>query len=136
MVRLSREVGLSDRGLAKLCARHRIPVPGRGFWARVASGQKIKKAPLPNPEKGDQIVVIVGAGPPTSPDPPRPEVLMQLEFERRPENLITVSEDVARYHPLVRAARESFAPRKQDYKRGLVSSGPGTLHIRVSPNRW
>jgi hypothetical protein len=38
MIRLAREVGLSDRGLAKFCARHRIPVPGRGFWARVASG--------------------------------------------------------------------------------------------------
>jgi hypothetical protein len=133
MVKLSREFGLSDRGLAKLCARHRIPVPGRGFWARAASGQKVKTAPLPSPEKGDQIVVIDGAGPPATPEPPPPEVLAQIEFEKRPENLISVSEDVVRYHPLVRAARESLAPRKQDHKRGLVSSGPGTLHVRVSP---
>jgi len=133
MVKLSREFGLSDRGLAKLCARHRIPVPGRGFWARAASGQKVKKPSLPSPERGDQIVVIDGAGPPVTPDPPPPEVLAQIEFEKRPENLISASEDVVRYHPLVRAARESLAPRKQDYKRGLVSSGPGTLHVRVSP---
>lgn len=133
MVKVSREVGLSDRGLAKLCARHRIPVPGRGFWARAASGQKVKRPPLPSPEKGDQIIVIDGAGPSVAPEPSSPEVLAQIDFERRPENLINVSEDVVRYHPLVRAARESFAPRKQDYKRGLVSSGPGTLHIRVSP---
>jgi hypothetical protein len=133
MVKLSREFGLSDRGLAKLCARHRIPVPGRGFWARVASGQNVKRTPLPSPDKGDQIVVIDGTGPPVAPEPSPPEVLAQIDFERRPENIINVSEDVVRYHPLVRAARESFAPRKQDYKRGLVSSGPGTLHIRVSP---
>jgi hypothetical protein len=133
MVELAREVGLSDRGLAKLCARQRIPVPGRGFWARVASGQKVKRTPLPSPERENQIVVIDGAGPPGAPEPPPPEVLAQIDFERRPENLIKVSEDVVRYHPLVRAARESFAPRKQDYKRGLVSSGAGTLHIRVSP---
>jgi hypothetical protein len=110
-----------------------LPVPGRGFCARAASGQKVKKAPLPNPKKGDQIVVIDGAGPPVTPELPPPEVLAQIEFERRPENLISVSEDVVRYHPLVRAARESLAPRKQDHKRGLVSSGLGTLHIRVSP---
>jgi hypothetical protein len=54
--------------------------------------------------------VIDGAGPPVTPEPPPPEVLAQIEFERRPENLISASEDVVRYHPLVRAARESFPP--------------------------
>ena len=29
MLTLARRYGMSDRGLAKLCSRHRIPVPGR-----------------------------------------------------------------------------------------------------------
>lgn len=37
---------ISDRGLAKTCERHRIPVPGRGHWAKVEAGQPAPKTPL------------------------------------------------------------------------------------------
>ncbi len=47
MQKLAREFGLSDVGLAKLCRRHYIPVPGRGYWARLAVGQKPGRVPLP-----------------------------------------------------------------------------------------
>lgn len=39
--------GLSDRGFAKICQKHEIPVPGRGHWARIEAGQIIDKSPLP-----------------------------------------------------------------------------------------
>ena len=38
MTKLAQRYGLSDRGLAKICTRTGIPVPGRGYWARVQSG--------------------------------------------------------------------------------------------------
>lgn len=31
---LAKELGLSGRGLGKLCDRHDIPVPPRGWWAK------------------------------------------------------------------------------------------------------
>ncbi len=34
ILHLVARLGLSDRGLAKLCARHDIPVPSRGWWAK------------------------------------------------------------------------------------------------------
>ena len=43
---VAKEFGISDRGLGKLCERHGIPVPPRGYWARKASGQKIPRPPL------------------------------------------------------------------------------------------
>lgn len=43
---LSGQFGLSDRGLAKICERHHIPVPGRGYWARLEAGQAVTKTPL------------------------------------------------------------------------------------------
>ena len=43
---LSKEMGLSGRGLAKLCDRHSIPVPPRGYWAQKAAGKKVKRPPL------------------------------------------------------------------------------------------
>jgi hypothetical protein len=39
MTKLAQRYGMSDRGLAKVCTRMGIPVPGRGYWARVQSGQ-------------------------------------------------------------------------------------------------
>jgi hypothetical protein len=46
IVQLAEQFGLSDRGLAKICERHQIPVPGRGYWARLEAGQPLKKTPL------------------------------------------------------------------------------------------
>lgn len=52
MVRVAQRLGMSDRGLAKVCERHRIPVPPRGWWARKRRGQAVHRTPLP---KGDGV---------------------------------------------------------------------------------
>src|SRR6267143_5275726 len=38
--------GLSDRGLAKVCTRLHVPVPGRGYWQQKAVGKKVRQPPL------------------------------------------------------------------------------------------
>src|SRR5262249_37123100 len=45
-----------DVALAKHCRRLAIPVPGRGYWARVDAGQKPYRPKLPKrePQWGDQ----------------------------------------------------------------------------------
>ena len=44
---LAAEFGISDVALAKRCRALKIPVPPRGYWARVAAGQKPRRPPLP-----------------------------------------------------------------------------------------
>lgn len=39
--------GLSDVGLAKICRSLDIPLPSRGYWAKVKAGKAIHRAPLP-----------------------------------------------------------------------------------------
>jgi hypothetical protein len=34
MTKLAESLGLSDVGLAKICDRHRVPTPQRGYWAK------------------------------------------------------------------------------------------------------
>lgn len=46
--KVAEDFGISGRGLAKICERHRIPSPPRGYWARLAAGQNVKKAILRN----------------------------------------------------------------------------------------
>jgi hypothetical protein len=43
---LAHRVGCSDRGLSKLCDRHRIPVPPRGYWAKLAVGKRMRRPAL------------------------------------------------------------------------------------------
>ena len=62
--KLAEQFGLSDRGLAKICERHQIPVPGRGYWARLQSGQPLKKTPLWEPDNPLIQTVYVSATPP------------------------------------------------------------------------
>jgi hypothetical protein len=45
--KLAKQFGLSDVGLAKICKRHAVPRPPRGYWARLAHGQRVRQTPLP-----------------------------------------------------------------------------------------
>lgn len=47
------ELGISDRGLAKLCKRFDIPVPPRGYWAKLRAGKSVVRTSLPDGEDGD-----------------------------------------------------------------------------------
>lgn len=51
--------GLSGPGLAKACRRVHVPVPPRGYWARVAAGQKVRRPSLPVLPKGQAEEIVV-----------------------------------------------------------------------------
>jgi len=56
--KLAATYGVSDAGLAKACRRANIPVPSRGYWARLSAGQAIQKPPLePAPDIATEIVI-------------------------------------------------------------------------------
>jgi hypothetical protein len=46
MVKIAREFGISDRGLAKTSKRLDVPVPPRGYWAKLQAGKEVSKLPL------------------------------------------------------------------------------------------
>lgn len=50
LLRLASHYGISNVALGKLCRRLKIPLPGRGHWARVAARQRVKRPPLPKVE--------------------------------------------------------------------------------------
>ncbi|MGZ0710089.1 hypothetical protein ACWPKO_17300 [Coraliomargarita sp. W4R53] len=54
---LKKEFGVSDVAIAKACKRLEIPKPPRGYWARLAAGQKPPITPLPVMSKTLQLQV-------------------------------------------------------------------------------
>jgi len=68
---VARRYKLSGNGLAKICNKHRIPLPPRGYWAKVQHGQKPRRVSLrPAKTPDDETVRITeGTGPRPAPCP-------------------------------------------------------------------
>jgi hypothetical protein len=43
MSKLAENFGISDVGLSKICDRHRVPAPPRGYWAKKEAGKPVKQ---------------------------------------------------------------------------------------------
>ncbi len=46
LTKIAVDLGISDVALHKICVRHRIPLPGRGYWAKLTAGKRVAKAPF------------------------------------------------------------------------------------------
>lgn len=57
--KLAEEWGMSDRGLGKACSRIKVPVPPRGYWAKVEAGQRPSRPQLPRLKSGEVDEVVV-----------------------------------------------------------------------------
>jgi hypothetical protein len=122
--KLCEQYGLSDNGLRKTCKRLNVPVPSRGYWAKVEAGHKVRKAALPREAKQSVAQIHV------TPKPVRAEaddaddtwLAERVAFERAEANAIAVVMKPRRWHPAVqplheffdREAKEVEASRKAD----------------------
>jgi hypothetical protein len=121
MTKLSKQVGLSDQGLAKLCKRNEIPIPPRGHWAKLAAGKPSPQTPLPPASSklySDKIVITEHVKADKEPPAIVTEVLSEIET---PE--ITVSKSLRNPHPLVQRWLDEREVAIQREKR-LISGSP------------
>ncbi|WP_237133127.1 hypothetical protein [Pseudohongiella sp. O18] len=114
MTKLSKQVGLSNQGLAKLCRRKHIPLPPRGYWAKQAAGQKVTQIPLPelaDDAARDPIVIEQVDKALTK---PRPEVVKALASTPAPD--ISVPKKLVKPHPVVSRWRDEREASNQRNK--------------------
>jgi hypothetical protein len=82
--KVAEKYGISDVALAKVCRKLRIPVPGRGYWARKAAGYKFKPVPLRSFPNAPTLYHSLIARPPKLPnDPSDPELQQIAEVEAK-----------------------------------------------------
>lgn len=111
---LAKEYGLSNVGLGKACRRHDIPVPPRGYWARRAAGQKLRRPPLPPATDGDESVTLGGSDRPTPPpDEQQRAVHPLIAFELEPQHKIVVPDDLRVRHPAIGQTKAYWAAQKR-----------------------
>lgn len=56
--------GISDVGLSKICRRANIPVPKRGYWAKMDAGEDVERLPLGAAPRGTSDKVRIRGRPP------------------------------------------------------------------------
>lgn len=119
---LAPTLGLSGRGLGKLCARYDIPVPPRGHWAKLAAGKRVSRPELPFPVRADlRIQFSVPSGQPKAEEPTAFGEHPLIAFEQDRANLIAVPDDLPIAHPGLLAAERPLLRAKRDTA-GLVAA--------------
>ncbi len=113
MQKLAESYGLSDRGLAKICERHLVPPPPRGYWAKVQAGQPVRKPKLRSVANSALHTVQIGSRPVATRSPYLAEILATAHREIEQENAII------RNTPQASTTMKPVAPR-----RPRASSGP------------
>lgn len=124
--------GLSDVGLVKICKKLRIPVPGRGYWAKVKAGRPTRKTPLPALPAGG----CTQHGPtPLSEQQAalRARVQGALQESQMNQPTISVPTELADPHPLVRAAAARLKRRDGwNHPAGVRGAPKEVLSIQVT----
>lgn len=131
MKTLAQNYGISDVGLAKVCRKLAIPLPGRGHWARKEAGQEVKQAPLP-PLKENIII----RKPIPRPEPPKlTSLATQMEIAQLQQLEQTTGDVVLKRgnlsHPLIVQARSTLKGGQPDDHK-ILWTRESCLDIRVS----
>jgi hypothetical protein len=76
-IALAEEFGISGRGLGKICSRFEIPVPPRGYWAKLAAGKRVTRIQLPTAKSDVPSEILI------QPSPRAWRLRYQRRFEAR-----------------------------------------------------
>jgi len=123
MSKLAARYSVSDVALAKVCRKLNVPVPPRGYWARIQHGQRITRPKLPKLQDGAPRETTIS--PVLLRSRVVPEVVVkQQEFEADPSHRISI-DPTRELHPLVRRTRAILNGR------GLQSAKDIPLAVHV-----
>jgi hypothetical protein len=136
---LAKRFGISDVGLAKRCRGLKIPMPGRGYWAKKQAGLKVDpRPPLPTWKESwkPDIVIHRREGPATPPTDIEgyEEGQRLIASEKDPVNTISVKQTLHNPHPLIVKTQQALKGIKPDTTGLIVTGRQGVLEVRISPS--
>ncbi|HYV38768.1 MAG TPA: hypothetical protein VE988_23990 [Gemmataceae bacterium] len=120
---LSKTLGYSDVGIAKICRKHKIPCPPRGYWAKKQAGQTPWQIPLPDPANNSVIELRV----PNMNHVETPKE--QTKVDRPP---IKVAESLRSCHSFITLVNQELQGAETNDNGILVLPKERVLDVRVS----
>ena len=129
MIKVAARYGISDVGLKKVCKRNSIPVPSRGYWRKIETGNKVKRLPLPK-VVNERPVRFQSHDTWAANQPDTEVVARQKMMEAQPDYAITVKPTLRGSHSRVQELREKFeVAREDDYGRVTLDCLPFTVKV-------
>lgn len=123
---LAKDFGISDVAMAKRCRRLGIPIPGRGYWARVDAGQQPYRPKLTKrePEWADQDALTVAPSAQAqaissvlvAPEEDQAWLEERLAFEKHTDNNIAVPATTRKWHPVIETCREDLEQAAEELR--------------------
>ncbi|MGE0667845.1 MAG: hypothetical protein AB7O49_14920 [Sphingomonadales bacterium] len=136
MTKVAADLGISDVALGKICIRHRIPVPGRGYWAKVAVGKSVRKSLFRELNDTSVEHVNITASPARS-LPPKVREAQEFVRESIRGSARTTEQlprEAAGPHPLAASLLEKLRGAKPDLH-GIVSiRGKRLVPLSIAPS--
>jgi hypothetical protein len=135
MSQLSREYSISDVGLAKICKKHKVPYPPRGYWAKVRNGHKVRTPALTTVVDLDlQGVELYKRKTLEEGGPAQDKLLSLNKTEKHLEERIHVAQTLTAPHPLVVRTVRSLENARPNPDGLAVPKAAKCLNVRVAPN--
>ncbi len=129
--------GISDVALKKICDRHRVPTPARGYWAKKAAGKPARQVPFHGTvDPQHEHISIYGSQQNLAPEVK--EVLDQERQRRKalrkvtsPPVVVELTPLVEKVHPSIATTAKELRKAKPDRNDVVEVSGPDCCGIEV-----
>ncbi|PCJ61073.1 MAG: hypothetical protein COA65_02320 [Rhodospirillaceae bacterium] len=132
MTKVAADHGISDVALKKICDKHRIPVPGRGYWAKKAAGKKVERAYFRAvTDPAINRITIHGSSAEHLPETVKEAKQAAEKRERRPENKVEVVPASEDRHPKVMKTGKKLEKTKPQQKGLVITSGPDFFDLEI-----
>lgn len=132
LTKVAKQFGVSDVAIAKACRKLKVPVPGRGYWAKKANGHAVRTVPLPKAKDVPQVSKPQPRAPGEKPpiDPGNQQEIDRIENLLRTGALDPGSDQSVQHSAISRTSNEA-RHAKEDWRRLLILPN-GCLNVRVT----
>lgn len=116
--------GLSDVGLAKVCRALSIPLPSRGYWAKVKAGRIMGRVALPKLKQSETVSSGLVKLPPEQAVVREAARKCAARIRKEAQSIPVPEQAQSAPHPMVRAASKRLRQRDGWPDGGLVRTAP------------
>ncbi len=132
MARLAQNFAISDVGLAKICRKHDIPRPPRGYWAKKQFGQEPPQIPLPPSQEDTDIEMRDGSEIAIGDRQGHADLHQRIAAEKSKELRIEVAETLRGAHELVSQTNQELQSVRTDEYGIIIRPDKLTLDVATS----
>ncbi|MEN6520934.1 MAG: hypothetical protein ABFD46_07270 [Armatimonadota bacterium] len=124
---VAKRYGVSDVALHKACKRLNVPMPPRGYWAKVQAGQALEKTPLHKTDGPKTIIRHIA--PKSAVDASTTEAPERFSFLSEEEratvieicDAVKVQEKLLKPHPLIKQDKELRVDKRRKEREAELS---------------